>query len=117
MAGDWNHLRKKDANSLWNTNEIIVWLDQYLWFTGEDEENPEEAAWAYLNEGQSKPRSKRGTPDPVHPIYGIDDPMSLFSTKEPWNMNNFSARHSIINDLPVNVKSMIGKFFIQPVSR
>lgn len=37
------------------------------------------------------------------PVYGVDSEVSLFNDEEPWNMNNFTAKHSIINATKIKI--------------
>lgn len=64
----------------------------------------EESAWRNLQK-----RSERGDKTiSKRPVYAINLTESLFEKGEPWNMNEFTSKHSIINGLEENGKRVPG---------
>lgn len=64
----------------------------------------EELAWNDLMKRSSSSFKKTS----VQPIYGVDAEESLFEDDEPWNMNQFSLDHSIINDFSPEIPKIPG---------
>lgn len=58
----------------------------------------EDSAWENL-----KNRSSSDSKEPsLQPVYGLECEDSLFEEDEPWNLNRFTASHSIINDFSID---------------